>query len=152
MSLIYSHSSHQARQGFTLIEMMIVLAIIGILAAIAYPNYQKYVIKTKRTDMMTDMQNIASTIESQKLAKGKYSSVTVSDLTGSYPKQGTAVYTVTISPTPLTDTWTITATPIATQMMASDGVLTLNYNGQKCRVKGVNGLDKVCGTADEWRQ
>lgn len=149
MSLIYSHSSHQARQGFTLIEMMIVLAIIGVLAAIAYPNYQKHVIKTKRTDMMTDMQNIASTIESQKLAKGKYSSVTVSDLTGTYPKQGTAVYTVTITPTPLTDTWTITATPIAAQMMASDGALTLNYNGQKCRVKG---LDKVCGTADEWRQ
>ena len=60
------------QQGFTLIELMIVVAIIGVLAAIAYPSYQRYVIKTKRTDMMTELQNIASQIESRKLAQGSY--------------------------------------------------------------------------------
>ena len=63
-------NTHHQQTGFTLIEMMIVVAIIGILAAISYPSYQRYVIKTKRTDMMSEMQNIASEIESRKLAQG----------------------------------------------------------------------------------
>ena len=45
--------------GFTLIELMIVVAIIGILAAIAYPSYQEYTRKTKRVDAQAEMVNIA---------------------------------------------------------------------------------------------
>lgn len=130
-------------KGFTLMELMIVVAIIAILASIAYPSYQQYVIKTKRVDMMTEMQNIGSQIESRKLAQGKYSNTLTTGLGGNYPTQGNAIYTVTFTPNPLTEKWTITATPIAGQQMANDGVLTLNHQNIKCRAT-------TCGTGKEW--
>ena len=129
--------------GFTLIEVMIVVAIIGVLAAIAYPNYQQYVIKSKRTDMMSEMHNIAAEVQSRKLAQGSYSNDLITGLGGDYPKQGTTLYTVTFTPDPLTSEWSIIATPKANTQMANDEILSLNYQNTKCR-------GSVCGTGNNW--
>ena len=133
------------QHGFTLIEMMIVVAIIGILAAIAYPNYQRYVIKTKRVDMMSEMQNIATQIESRKLAQGTYSNNLITGLGGNFPRQGPMLYTITFTPDPLTSEWRIIATPNPNSQMASDGILSLNYQNNKCR-------GSVCGTGSAWNE
>lgn len=145
-------NSTYKQKGFTLIELMIVVAIIGVVAAIAYPSYERYVLKTKRTDMMSEMQNIASIIQARKLAQGKYSNALKSGLTGNYPKQGTELYTVTIEPivttTPpseLGSKWIIKATPITDTQMAGDGALSLNYQNNKCR-------GTVCGVDYEWNK
>lgn len=141
-SVKYKSTNHR---GFTLVEVMIVVAIIGVLAAIAYPSYQQYVIKSKRTDMMSEMHNIAAQIESRKLAQGSYSAISAgvkTDFATAYPRQGTQVYDVTITD-PLVAKWTITATPKTGSQMASDGKLTLNYQNIKCR-------GSVCGSGKEW--
>ena len=144
------------QRGFTLIEMMIVVAIIALLASIAYPSYQSYIIKSKRTDMMSEMQNIASQIESRKLAQGSYKTISQNikaEFAVGYPRQGTALYDLAINPIPLTppgneltSKWIITAIPRNSSQMANDGSMTLNYLGVKCRViKTV----KTCGINDE---
>ena len=139
------------QSGFTLIEVMIVVAIIGVLAAIAFPSYQRYVIKTKRVDMMSEMQNIATQIESRKLAQGSYSTISAgikTEFSTAYPRQGTALYDVTITD-PLVSKWTINATPKTGMQMASDGNLSLNYQNIKCRIQGAN---RKCGTGDDWNK
>ena len=142
---IKSSKAVSKQHGFTLIEIMIVVAIIGILAAIAYPNYQRYVIKSKRTDMMSEMHNIAAEIQSRKLVQGSYSNDLITGLGGNFPRQGPALYTISFTPNPLTSEWRIIATPNPNSQMANDGILSLNYQNNKCR-------GSVCGTGKEWSE
>lgn len=144
VTMINKHRYRYKASGFTLIELLIVVAIIGIIAAIAIPSYQGYIEKGHRADMMSELQNIASTIESRKIEQGRYSNDLLTGLGGSFPSQGTALYTISFSPDPLTAEWTITAIPIPGERMAGDGELTFDYRGLKCR-------DTDCGMANEWQ-
>ena len=59
-------------QGFTLIELMIVVAVIGILAAIAFPSYQEYILRSRRTEGMALLNEAAVRQERFRVQNGTY--------------------------------------------------------------------------------
>jgi type IV pilus assembly protein PilE len=97
--------------GFSLLELMITVTIIGILASIAYPSYTEYVIRAKRSD------GKAALLKTQ-LAEEKWRAnhTTYGDLAdiGISSSSEEGYYTISISGTPTATTYTIIATPTFT--------------------------------------
>ncbi len=133
-------------KGFTLIELMIVVAIIAIIAAIALPSYQQYQIRTKRAEAQSEMMQIALRLENYKAINHSYKDATPTVIYGGtvIPSQGTALYDITLTDidgtaltaSTKTNTWILTATPKATASQKGNGDLVLNHLGQKCWTKG----------------
>ncbi len=98
------------RQGFTLIELMIVVSIIGVLASIAVPNYQQSVIRTREAVLSETLHAFRKAIDEYHADKGKYPD-TLSDLVESKYLKALPVDPFTKK----SDTWVTVAPPVEKQ-------------------------------------
>lgn len=124
-------------RGFSLIELMAAVAIVGILAAIAVPNYSNYVTRGSRAAAQTELLELASLQEKIYLNSNAYTA----NMTTAYNGTSTGGLgkttgqtsdgKYTLSVVAPGQTFTITATPVAGKSQVGDGNLTISENGQR---------------------
>lgn len=127
------------QKGFTLIEVMIVVVIVAILAAVAIPSYQDSVRKTRRADAKESLTRIAALQERYFFTKNDYGTAAQLGVANTSTE---GYYTINIYTTPGTNTgqcgsdpcYRIVATPVAMGPQAADtkcAIFALNHIGQK---------------------
>jgi len=141
---------YQSRRGFTLVELMVVVAVIGILSAIGYPSYTRYIVKANRSAAESFMQGVGSLEERYLLdartyfctGAGACTNVLSATTTPAFivPASVSSHYTMSVAAPDTTTsapTYTITATPIGSQLTSDTECrnLTLDQNG----TKGISG-------------
>ncbi|WP_153447431.1 type IV pilin protein [Vibrio algicola] len=118
-------------KGMTLIELLIVVAIIGVLAAITYPSYQEHVLKGHRSSAMADMLKIQIEMELSKSKIGAYNSATiVSGGSCDFCDTDSERYTFSVTESSATnmEAYTIKAVPRKNSPQIKDKCGTLSLN------------------------
>ncbi|MBP8018707.1 MAG: prepilin-type N-terminal cleavage/methylation domain-containing protein [Hylemonella sp.] len=132
-------------EGFTLIEVLVVVAMIGILTAIALPNYTDYVQRGRRAEAKGALQQAVQWMERAQTANGTY------PLTAAFPASLSNVpsgtYTITLASANGT-TYTLTATPTGVQASDKCGAFTITGVG----VRAVVGATAPMDAAQCWQR
>lgn len=123
--------------GFTLIELMIVVVVVGILAAVAYPSYREHIKKSRRADAQSALMAFAQAMERHRTKNFTYvgaadgSTGAPNIFPAQIPVDGNQK-TYTLSATDLgVSTYTLTAKPIPGTSQDGDGDLTLDHLSQR---------------------
>lgn len=152
-------TSRTLSRGFTLIEVMIVVAIIGLLAAIAIPSYNAYIQRSHRTEAKNYLMAIAQRLEQNYSLSGSYNTTQDGVAIGAaflnatgmtvVPPGGPARYNIGfVAGEPTAATFTLQAVPAGAQVSDTCGTLLLNQQN----LKGANNIlnNRAQLTLDCW--
>ncbi|MEE2604464.1 MAG: type IV pilin protein [Pseudomonadota bacterium] len=120
-------------QGVTLIELMIVVVIVSILAAIAWPSYQNHVENARRTETQGDIMMLAASLETYRSQNLSYGGASLSQLAPGLATND--YYTVSFDQDPLpsgAQSYEITAIPKTGTLMEGSGAMRLSSEGDSC--------------------
>jgi len=127
----------KSSRGFTLIEIMITVAIIGILAAVALPAYQTYVLRAGRTEGQAALMDISARLEQYYLGNKTYTTDIAGDLNTNTTTESNR-YDIDVAGCPILTCYKITATAVNAQAAdATCTTLTLDSSD----VKDATGTD-----------
>ena len=140
------------RRGFTLIELMVVVAIVAIIATIAYPSYNESVKQSRRLDAMSGLEGLALALARYHTQNGTYADA---DKASIFPMQtpigsGTKFYKLSIitQESTVATEYALRAEPIAGTGQEGDGNIELNYANQRSWDEGGDGV--ISDTDKDW--
>ncbi len=123
--------------GFTLIELMVTVIIIGIIAAIALPSYQEQVRKTRRVNAQSDLLELASYMERYYTENFTYAGASLPFDESPKSGDGTKYYDLSIAASNATS-YRLAATPKNAQSDDRCKSLTVNHRGEQKTTSNAN--------------
>ncbi|MEX0731357.1 MAG: type IV pilin protein [Aquisalimonadaceae bacterium] len=128
------------QQGFSFIEIMVVVIIIGIIAAVAFPSYGRYVEQSRRSEATSALTNVAQQMERCYTATASYQNCIADSAFNAEDRLPTEsrFYEIAVD-APTTNTYTLTAVRVQADNRNTCGNLTLNHQGRR----GVTNTDST---------
>ena len=114
--------------GFSLVELLVTIVVIGVLAAVAFGSYQSYIRKGRRADAQAYLMDLVQR-QQQYFTDSRSYAADVATLNDPLPATLSSFYTVQVATAATPPTFAITATAVGAQV--SDGDLTIDNSGAK---------------------
>lgn len=123
--------SSKKQAGFTLIELMIAVVVMGILVSIAVPAYNDQVRKTRRAQAKADIQEITQIMERFYTVNNTYVGYTIPAALANSPRDGTPLYAISLTAAATANAYTLQAVPSGDQVYDKCGNLGINQSGAR---------------------
>ena len=155
---LINHGHAKTSKGFTLIELMITVAIVAILASVALPSYTIYIARAKRADARAQLVQVAQFMQRFYTANDQYqydrsANEVLSRIPAGLkqsPADGTALYTLAVVAT--ATTFELTMSPVASLSMASDECGSFRLTSTGVRSVVVGGVNNITALRDKcWK-